>query len=160
MDYQTRSCGLCSKSKLISEFVPAGANSLFAKDGISTVCYDCVTEMIEFNDLDSVDKLCQFLDIPFMANDWLEIYKKNDNKRLVLETYIKKVRESEFAEKTWKEYSLMWEKARETDTVLAQLPALSADLFIYLRKKWGSYDDFGVEDYLKMESYEKNTKLL
>ena len=40
---------------------------------------------------------------------------------------------------------------------MSKLPTLSADLFIYLRKKWGSYDDFGVEDYLKMESYEKNT---
>lgn len=48
-------------------------------------------------------------------------------------------------------------KTRETDSVLSKLPTLSADLFIYLRKKWGSYDDFGVEDYLKMESYEKNT---
>ena len=45
----------------------------------------------------------------------------------------------------------------ETDNDLSKLPTLSADLFIYLRKKWGSYDDFGVEDYLKMESYEKNT---
>ncbi len=48
-------------------------------------------------------------------------------------------------------------KKRETNSVFSKLPTLSADLFIYLRKKWGSYDDFGVEDYLKMESYEKNT---
>ena len=152
-----KNCGLCSKAKLLSEFVPAGAKSLFSKDGLSTVCYDCICEKVEFNDLDAVEKLCQFLDIPFLANDWLDIYKKNDKKRYVLEEYIKKVRESEFKEQSWKQYSLYWEKARETDSVLAKLPTLSADLFLYLRKKWGSYDDFGVEDYLKMESYEKNT---
>lgn len=157
MEYTTKCCGICSKPKLLQEFVPAGANTIFQKDTLSTVCYDCVCEMIEFNDLDAVNKLCQFLDIPFLANDWLNLYKSTDNKRKILEDYIKTVRNSEYSNATWKEYSLLWDKARETDAVLSKLPTLSADLFIYLRKKWGSYDDFGVEDYLKMESYEKNT---
>lgn len=157
MEYTTKCCGICSKPKLLQEFVPAGANTIFQKDTLSTVCYDCVCEMIEFNDLDAVNKLCQFLDIPFLANDWLSLYKSTDNKRKILEDYIKTVRNSEYSNATWKEYTLLWDKARETDAVLSKLPTLSADLFIYLRKKWGSYDDFGVEDYLKMESYEKNT---
>lgn len=157
MEYTTKCCGICSKPKLLQEFVPAGANTIFQKDTLSTVCYDCVCEMVEFNDLDAVNKLCQFLDIPFLANDWLNLYKSTDNKRKILEDYIKTVRNSEYGNATWKEYTLLWDKARETDAVLSKLPTLSADLFIYLRKKWGSYDDFGVEDYLKMESYEKNT---
>lgn len=157
MEYTTKCCGICSKPKLLQEFVPAGANTIFQKDTLSTVCYDCVCEMIEFNDLDAVNKLCQFLDIPFLANDWLNLYKSTDNKRKILEDYIKTVRNSEYSNASWKEYTLLWDKARETDAVLSKLPTLSADLFIYLRKKWGSYDDFGVEDYLKMESYEKNT---
>lgn len=157
MEYTTKCCGICSKPKLLQEFVPAGANTIFQKDTLSTLCYDCVCEMIEFNDLDAVNKLCQFLDIPFLANDWLNLYKSTDNKRKILEDYIKTVRNSEYSNATWKEYTLLWDKARETDAVLSKLPTLSADLFIYLRKKWGSYDDFGVEDYLKMESYEKNT---
>lgn len=157
MEYTTKCCGICSKPKLLQEFVPAGANTIFQKDTLSTVCYDCVCEMIEFNDLDAVNKLCQFLDIPFLANDWLNLYKSTNNKRKILEDYIKTVRNSEYSNATWKEYTLLWDKARETDAVLSKLPTLSADLFIYLRKKWGSYDDFGVEDYLKMESYEKNT---
>lgn len=157
MEYTTKCCGICSKPKLLQEFVPAGANTIFQKDTLSTVCYDCVCEMIEFNDLDAVNKLCQFLDIPFLVNDWLNLYKSTDNKRKILEDYIKTVRNSEYSNATWKEYTLLWDKARETDAVLSKLPTLSADLFIYLRKKWGSYDDFGVEDYLKMESYEKNT---
>lgn len=156
MEYTTKHCGLCSKAQLIQDFVPAGVNSIFSHEGVSTICYDCACK-IEFNDLDAVNKLCQFLDIPFLANDWLLIYKQTDNKRRILEDYIKKVRETEYAKASWKEYTLIWDKARETDTVLAKLPSLSADLFIYLRKKWGTYDDFGVEDYLKMESYEKNT---
>lgn len=157
MDYGTRRCGKCSQIKLIQDLVPCGENCLFGADGVSTICYDCALESINTKDLTMVDKLCQFLDIAFMAEEWIKISKTSDNERYILETYIKTVKSSEYSKSSWKQYDLLWEKARETDAVLSKLPTLSADLFIYLRKKWGSYDDFGVEDYLKMESYEKNT---
>lgn len=157
MDYGTRRCGKCSQIKLIQDLVPCGENCLFGTDGVSTICYDCALESINTKDLTTVDKLCQFLDIAFMAEEWIKITKTSDNERYILETYIKTVKGSEYSKSSWKQYDLLWEKARETDAVLSKLPTLSADLFIYLRKKWGSYDDFGVEDYLKMESYEKNT---
>ena len=157
MDYGTRRCGKCSQIKLIQDLVPCGENCLFGTDGVSTICYDCALESINTKDLTMVDKLCQFLDIAFMAEEWIKISKTSDNERYILETYIKTVKSSEYSKSSWKQYDLSWEKARETDAVLSKLPTLSADLFIYLRKKWGSYDDFGVEDYLKMESYEKNT---
>ena len=157
MDYGTRRCGKCSQIKLIQDLVPCGENCLFGSDGVSTICYDCVLESINTKDLTAIDKLCQFLDIAFMAEEWIKITKTSNNERYILETYIKAVKSSEYSKSSWKQYDLLWEKARETDTVLSKLPTLSADLFIYLRKKWGSYDDFGVEDYLKMESYEKNT---
>ena len=157
MDYGTRRCGKCSQIKLIQDLVPCGENCLFGTDGVSTICYDCALESINTKDLTMVDKLCQFLDIAFMAEEWIKISKISDNERYILETYIKTVKSSEYSKSSWKQYDLLWEKARETDAVLSKLPTLSADLFIYLRKKWGSYDDFGVEDYLKMESYEKNT---
>lgn len=157
MDYGTRRCGKCSQIKLIQDLVPCGENCLFGTDGVSTICYDCALESINTKDLTMIDKLCQFLDIAFMAEEWIKISKTSDNERYILETYIKTVKSSEYSKSSWKQYDLLWEKARETDSVLSKLPTLSADLFIYLRKKWGSYDDFGVEDYLKMESYEKNT---
>ena len=157
MDYGTRRCGKCSQIKLIQDLVPCGENCLFGTDGVSTICYDCALESINTKDLTMVDKLCQFLDIAFMAEEWIKISKTSDNERYILETYIKTVKSSEYSKSSWKQYDLLWEKARETDAVLSKLPTLSADLFVYLRKKWGSYDDFGVEDYLKMESYEKNT---
>lgn len=157
MDYGTRRCGKCSQIKLIQDLVPCGENCLFGTDGVSTICYDCALESINTKDLTMVDKLCQFLDIAFMAEEWIKISKTSDNERYILETYIKTIKSSEYSKSSWKQYDLLWEKARETDAVLSKLPTLSADLFIYLRKKWGSYDDFGVEDYLKMESYEKNT---
>lgn len=154
---QAKSCGLCGKVRTIQEFLPCGDNCAFGEENVSPICYDCACEKIDFTDLDMVDKMCQFLDIPFLANDWLRIYKSKDKKEEILKEYILTYKSGEYYGQTWKQYTLMWEKARETESVLEKLPQLSSDLFLYLRKKWGSYDDFGVEDYLKMESYEKNT---
>lgn len=157
MDYTMKNCGVCSKLKLPQEFIPAGENSLFATDGLSAICYDCAIERVDFFKLEEVDKLCQYLDIPFLADEWTKLNRNFEDKKFILNEYIKAVKDNEYGKSGWKQYSLLWEKARETNSVLSKLPNLSADLFIYLKKKWGAYDDFGVEDYLKMESYEKNT---
>ncbi len=157
MAYEAKYCSCCGKPKIIQDFVPAGQNCLFANNGASGLCYDCAASRIDINNLDTIDKLCQYLDVGFVANEWIRQCKASDKPRVILEQYMKTMKENEYAQSSWKSYNLLWEKARETETVLGKLPSLSADLFTYLRKKWGSYEDFGVEDYLKMESYEKNT---
>ena len=53
-----KNCGLCSKAKLLEEFVPCGEDCLFQKDGLSSICYDCLIEKVDFYDLDSVNKMC------------------------------------------------------------------------------------------------------
>ena len=93
--------------------VPCGENCLFGTDGVSTICYDCALESINTKDLTMVDKLCQFLDIAFMAEEWIKISKTSDNERYILETYIKTVKSSEYSKSSWKQYDLLWEKARE-----------------------------------------------
>lgn len=157
MVQKTKTCIKCEKVKLIQEFIPSAEKSIFQSDSVCPICYDCLFREIDFNNLDNVDSLCQFLNIPFDADEWIRISKENKNKKIILEEYIKKMKEEKYNNFSWKEYSLLWEKAKETDSVLEKLPTLSADLFIYLRKKWGSYDDFRIEDYIKMETYEKNT---
>ena len=157
MTYGSKICSICGRPKLGQEFAPCGVNNIFYRDSIGTICYECIAEKVEFNDLDQVDKLCQMLDVPFLANQWLALYKKYNNREEILREYIKEVREGEYNKSSWKQYNLLWDKVRETDTVLKKLPTLESDLFLYLRKKWGSYEDFGIEQYMKMESYEKNT---
>ena len=157
MNGQTRHCAICGHLKSLQNFAPCGKLNIFHGDGVSALCYECIAKKVEFNDLDAVDKLCQSLDIPFVANEWLRIYRGGEDREMILREYVRHIAEGEYAEKSWKQYNLYWEKARETDSVMRSLPQLEAELFTYLRKKWGAYEDFGVEQYLKMESYEKNT---
>ena len=80
MDYGTRRCGKCSQIKLIQDLVPCGENCLFGTDGVSTICYDCALESINIKDLTMVDKLCQFLDIAFMADNSSGMLERKSSK--------------------------------------------------------------------------------
>lgn len=153
----SKSCGVCSQVKTIQEFMPCGDSCIFGKDNVSPVCLDCVAEIVDFKDLNSVDKMCQFFDLPLLANEWIGLVKRINSKKEILVQYVKIAKSGEYEKSNWKKETLLWEKARETQSVLSKLPELAGDLLIYLKKKWGTYDDFLVEDYLKMESYEKNT---
>lgn len=154
---ETYRCAICENIRVPQEMVPCGKNSLFGMEGVGTICLDCLINRVNFKNLDSVDRMCQFLDIPFDPDKWIGIYRSRQDYREIVCEYIGTVRADEHTPDNWKEFDLLWEKARETQSVLARLPELSKDLMTYLKRKWGTYDDFDVEDYMKMESYEKNT---
>ena len=154
---ETYRCAICENIRVPQEMAPCGKNSLFGMEGVGTICLDCLINRVNFKNLDSVDRMCQFLDIPFDPDKWISIYRSKQDYREIVCEYIGAVRADEYMPDNWKEFDLLWEKARETQSVLARLPELSKDLMTYLKRKWGTYDDFDVEDYMKMESYEKNT---
>ncbi len=157
MNFDTFYCGMCTSPKLPQDFLPVGDKCIYNKNGHSVICTECLIKNTRLTDLDQADKLCQFLDIPFLTNDWIDCFRQTEDPIEALCNYIQIVRKDEYRSKGWKEYNLLWDKAKETNLVLSKLPSLSKDLMVYLKKKWGQYEDFIVEDYIKMESYEKNT---
>lgn len=153
-------CGLCDEVKLVSEFPTCKNGFLFHKDGFYSICYDCLANKINAEDLDTVNKLCQTLDIAFYPDTWIKLYNtyyRDYGTRGILENYINASKKNEFKVSDWKEQTLLWDKARECNNVLEEMTTLRGEMFIYLQKKWGKYDDFSVEDYMKMESYERHT---
>jgi hypothetical protein len=155
-----KKCGICQENHLLSEYPLVRESFLFHDGGSFPVCYNCISKSINPDSLDDINKLSQFLDIAFLPNAWIRTYNlyfKDHGIRPVIENYIKEARAGEYTETDWNEQNLIWEKVKETQGVLDLLPDLRSDMLIYLRKKWGVYEGFGVEDYIKMEAYEKNT---
>jgi uncharacterized coiled-coil protein SlyX len=62
-----------------------------------------------------------------------------------------------YVDNDWFEYNKMWEKCREYNGVLDKLTAMHSDLLMFLRKKWGHIDGFTLEEYMRMEEYERHT---
>ena len=153
----SRVCAECGKKKGVEEFPPVSARSKYEKEGRSYVCADCLADKIERTKLDTVDKMCQFLDLPFDANKWIAMEKKGTSLGALIMEYCEEMNNGVYADNDWYEYNQMWEKCREYNNVIDKLTILHDDLIPYLTKKWGKVEGFGLDDYLKMEEYERHT---
>jgi uncharacterized coiled-coil protein SlyX len=157
MNEQYRTCPECGKQHTRDMFLPVSNSSFYGIDGTSYTCIECVASKIDRHDLGSIDKMCQFLDLPFDANRWLEMEKQYEKLGPLLIDYCQEMTNGKYVDNDWFEYNKMWEKCREYNGVLDKLTAMHSDLLMFLRKKWGHIDGFTLEEYMRMEEYERHT---
>lgn len=157
MNEQYRICPECGKQHTRDMFLPVSNSSLYGIDGTSYTCIECIASKINRHDLGSIDKMCQFLDLPFDANKWLEMEKRYEKLGPLLIDYCQEMTNDKYVDNDWFEYNKMWEKCREYNGVLDKLTAMHSDLLMFLRKKWGHIDGFTLEEYMRMEEYERHT---
>ena len=70
-----RLCPECGKKQSLELFLPTSNSSLYSNEGTSYICIECIAKKIDRKKLETIDKMCQFLDLPFDANKWIEITK-------------------------------------------------------------------------------------
>lgn len=157
MNEQYRTCPECGKQHTRDMFLPVSNSSFYGIDGTSYTCIECVASKIDRHDLGSIDKMCQFLDLPFDADRWLEMEKQYEKLGPLLIDYCQEMTNGKYVDNDWFEYNKMWEKCREYNGVLDKLTAMHSDLLMFLRKKWGHIDGFTLEEYMRMEEYERHT---
>ena len=61
-------CPECGNKQVIEYYLPCGNQSLYSKNGRSYICIECIAKKIDREKLDTIDKMCQFLDLPFDPN--------------------------------------------------------------------------------------------
>lgn len=157
MNEQYRLCPECGKKQTRDMFLPMSNSSQYGIEGTTYICIECIAKRIDRKDLNSIDKMCQFLDLPFDANKWIEMESKYEKLGPLLIDYCQEMTNGKYVDNDWYKYNKMWDKCREYNTVLDELTALHSDLLMYLRKKWGHIDDFSLEEYMRMEEYERHT---
>lgn len=152
-----RYCPNCECRRPINEFVPMANSSIYGIKGMSHICVNCLVDKVKPGDLRTVDKMCQYLDLPFDANKWITMSQTYDNLHTLIYDYCQELSNGQYADNDWFTYNKMWEKCREYNRVLEELSAIHDDLLMYLRKKWGHIDGFTLEEYIRMEEYERHT---
>lgn len=157
MTEKSRICPKCGLSFTEEEFLPMGGNSEYSVKGRSPICVNCIIDSLDIDDLHTVDRLCQFLDIPFDADLWINMSHRYDDIKLLLNEFIYQCVSGKYSEADWYQVNQMWEKARKYNTLLEMLPTMQNDMLIYLRKKWGRIDNFTLDEYMRMEEYERHT---
>lgn len=152
-----RLCPECGKKQPLDLFLPTSNSSLYSNEGTSYICIECIAKKIDRKKLETIDKMCQFLDLPFDANKWIEMENKYEKLGPLLIDYCQEMTNGKYEDNDWYKYNQMWEKCREYNSITDELTALHSDLLLYLRKKWGHIDGFTLEEYLRMEEYERHT---
>ena len=157
MDNKYRVCPMCCKKQELDYYLPTSNSSPYSINGKATICIECMAQYIDRNKLETIDKMCQFLDLPFDANHWVEMNEKYDKLGPLLIDYCYDMMRGEYQDSDWASVNALWTKAREYNSLVDQMTSIHADLLLYLRKKWGNSSDLVLDDYMRMEEYERHT---
>jgi len=135
-------CEKCRKNKIESEFLPT--KSEFFPTGHTCVCIECVEDMIDENDgsLEFIDKICRWIDIPFIPDRWIEYSTVNGS--AALSDYVKTTIAESYPMVDWAATNQEYKELQEQGNLRSSLSILKDKDLQKLRDKWG-------EEYLDDE---------
>ena len=143
-------CPYCKQERQPEEFVPT--KSPFHPKGRSLICIGCLERMVKADDLEEVDRMCRWVDIPFLVDQWTRIYK--NGKERTLRLYIKLLEENaSYSALDWKEVNEKWRLSMEANTITDNIPTINDQWRAQMRLKWPSDMDRSDEDYHYLENF-------
>lgn len=135
-----KTCSHCGGQFGAENFSPA--KSPFFDDGYFPICNSCLKSYLQKNNFswDSVDKICQFGNIPFIPEEFERLHDMNGEN--VFPMYAAVFKESDFEGLGWSDYFKEFQRLKEQRMIEDALPEIREDKYNKLREKWGSnYDD-------------------
>lgn len=71
--FKARECTLCGRFLTKKDYCQT--KSLFFPDGYTSICRSCLSEIVvdQEGDWSIVDLICQWADVPFRPDDWMEV---------------------------------------------------------------------------------------
>lgn len=150
--FKTKKCNKCGAILSTEDF--ARTHSIFYADGLLPICNDCANEYLrEHNyEWDTIDKLCQWADIPFIVKEWTRLSELNGVEK-TWPVYANVFAAEAYVGFGWADYNKQYMRLREVGLVEDEIPLVYEQKMADLRKKWGSnYDDdelYYLEDLYK-----------
>lgn len=133
---KTRRCIKCKREQP-NEFFQS-TSSKFFPGGKCYICTPCLETMIKQDDLNDVDRLMQWLDLPFDLNKWTQLYEQHGDKTLT--AYFGLLYDDHYSHLNWVEENERWQQARNAGTIDDEIKALGDAKLKKLRKIWsGAY---------------------
>lgn len=135
-----KDCIQCGLTLPNESYLPV--NSIFFADGVTPICKDCIAKLLRAHpyDIGFADKLCQWTDIPFRVDDWIDLYEINQENTFTL--YSQMFKERQFDSTDWKETNEHYMQAKNEGALDKEISLLGAEELKNLKTKWGkSYID-------------------
>lgn len=141
-----RICARCHLSLSSAEFIQT--RSLFYPEGVVPVCTSCLMKWLDEQTTDTesgapwsaIDKLCQWVDIPFVPNVVVDIQQKNPQNWLGV--YAQLFLKEEYEGLGWDDYFKEFTNLKKAGTIEEELPLIADEKREKLKQRWGrNYDD-------------------
>lgn len=133
MEEKKRRCLRCKQDKPIEAF--AYTASRFFPAHRSLICTSCLEATTKQDNLDEVDRVMQWLDLPFDLDKWTQLYEQHKDRTFT--AYFNLLYDDKYAKRSWGEENARWELARKEGTIDDEIKALSEAHMKKLKKVWG-----------------------
>lgn len=138
-----KKCLKCGVEKSTANYIAVNS---FLHNGSLPICRDCLADIIEQSEdkWNTVDKICQWADIPFVPEQWDKIYQGQG--RNAFGIYASIFRAAPYDTLDWGMYNEVYLQVQEEDRVTDALPTVREAQKRKLIMKWGqNYDDEQLE---------------
>lgn len=142
-------CPKCRRDQEAEEYTTI--NSKYAVGGRAEICNQCLMRLTDSSDLGEVSKLLQYLDRPFLINQWTRLYDQYKDKTLL--AYLKIVDEDEgFETLDWESTNEKWhDYLKNKGTLEHEVYGCDKVWMNQMMSKWPSDMERSAEDYKYLE---------
>ncbi len=144
-------CDNCKREIASTQFY--NTNSVLSVDGKLNICKTCVKSMIDYNRIETVYKILQLLDIPFLYSYWRSAMESNPEDPWNTYIRIANSKMNEFKKGTWKDSKFQPESINPVKLNMNQtiLNSPHFDVTDEMVLKWGT--KYEPEDYYELEQF-------
>lgn len=139
-------CARCGEDKSIAHFIGVPTSPIFNK-GYLTICRECIANIINNAEdkWNTVDRLCQWANIPFVPEEWEKIFEKQQDQAFGV--YASIFRQQPYDQLDWKMYYDAYKELENVNKLDSAIVSLREDKRKKLERKWGKdrYDDEELE---------------
>ncbi len=133
-----RRCLKCRQEKPETDF--CHTKSKFFPQHRSLICTACLETMVDQSNLGEVDRLCQYLDVPFDLDKWTQLYATHGGH--TLQAYFNLLLDDHYQTLQWADENERWHLAQKEKTIDEEIEVLGAARMRQLRKIWsGAYNE-------------------
>lgn len=140
-DFSFKTCESCGRALDSMSFLKT--KSYLFPSGYINICTDCLARELQENNYswNAMDRLCQYLDIPFVPDKYEEILATVKGADM-LRAYNTIFFTEEYEGIDWGSYEEAYKDLERTAALVEAIPALAEQERIKLQQKWGmNYDD-------------------
>lgn len=139
-------CEQCNKEKNVSEFMPS-SGYMWPKGHIN-MCYSCVEELIDGDNMNEVDRLMQHANIALLPNEWRKLWKRE--RKDAFRKYAHTYQEINYYKYDWTEQNEKLETLAKDGIIETELDELKPSFIAKLKLNWGELPEL---DLIRLERF-------